>query len=188
MKIGILKILNIPGLMVIALIALALQGTLFNNVSLAFFQPDVILFLVLWLAMKRTFAEGGVLTLILAYLVELKSGVPQGLFLTHYMMIYLGTRFLYRNFRVWNRRSLILIGVGAAVISRLNILFLMYLLNKSDNLWFHTLQLLAPTAIIHGILIPFVFRFLHRFDFLTFKNPEAEHRYERDFHLDEEMI
>jgi len=120
--------------------------------------------------------------------VELKSGSPRGLFLLHYMILYLITRFLYRNFQVLNRRSLVLIGVGASIISRLDILFLMYLLNKAENLWFHTLQLLAPTAIIHGVLIPFVFRFLYRFDLWTFKNPEAEHRYERDFYLDEEPI
>jgi len=167
---------------------MAFQGTLFNSVTLAFFQPDIILFFVLWLAMKRDFAEGGILTLILAYLVELKSGGPRGLFLIHYMTLFLVTRFLYRNFHVLTRRSLILIGVGASIVSRLGILFLMYLLNKADNLWFHTLQLLAPTAIIHGILIPFVFRALYRFDFWTFKNPEAEHRYERDLYLDGELI
>jgi rod shape-determining protein MreD len=188
MKPRILKALNLPGLLLFALLVMSLQSTLFNSVSLAFFQPDIILFLVLWVAMKRDFEEGGFLTLILGYLVELKSGSPRGLFLLHYMILYLVTRFLYRNFQVLNRRSLVLIGVGASLISRLNVLFLMYLLNKAENLWFHTLQLLAPTAIIHGVLIPFVFRFLHRFDLWTFKNPEAEHRYERDFYLDEEPI
>ena len=188
MKTRVLKLLNFPGLLMFALISMALQSTLFNSISLAFFQPDIILLLVLWVSMKREFAEGGFLTLLLAYLVELKSSAPRGLFLIHYMLIYLISRFLYRNFQILNRKSLILIGVGTALVSHLNILMLMYLLNKSDNLWFHTLQLLAPTAIIHGLLIPFVFKFLYRFDFWTFKNPEAEHRYERDFYLDEEPV
>jgi hypothetical protein len=188
MKIRILKLLNTPGLILSGLAAMALQGTLFNPVSLAFFQPDIILFIILWVAMKRAFTEGGIITLVLAYLAELKSGAPKGLFLIHYMLVFVITRFLHRNFHVLSRRSLILIGVGASIASRLDILFLMYLLNKAGNLWFHTLQLIAPTAIIHGILIPFVFRALYRFDYLTFKNPEAEHRYERDFHLDGEIL
>lgn len=188
MKARTLKLINLPGLVVMALMAMAVQTTLFNSSALGFFKPDVILLLVLWVAMKREFLEGGLLTLTFAYLVELKSGVPQGLFLIHYMFLYLVTRFLYRNFQVLNRRSLIMIGVGASVVSHLNLLFLMYLLNKSENLWFHTLQLLAPTAIVHGILIPFAFRFLYHFDNWTFKNPEAEHRYERDFYLDEEPV
>jgi len=188
MKSRALKLLNVPGLLLFALVSMALQSTLFNSSALAFFKPDVILFLVLWVSMKREWLEGGILTLVFAYLVELKSGAPKGLFLIHYMLIYLITRFLYRNFQVLNQRSLIFIGVGAAFFSHLNLLFLMFMLNKSENLWFHTLQLLAPTAIIHGILIPFVFRFLYNFDNWTFKNPEAEHRYERDFYLDEEPI
>lgn len=188
MKIRLLKMLNAPGLLLFALASMALQSTLFNTVTLAFFQPDIILFLVLWAAMKREWAEGGILTLLFAYLAELKSGAPRGLFLAHYMAIYLCTRFLYRNFHVLNRRSLIMIGVTSSVISHLGILILMHLLNKSENLWFHTVQLLAPTAIVHGLLIHWVFRLFHRFDFMTFKNPEAEHRYERDFYLDEEPV
>ena len=188
MKARLLKALNVPGLIMIALISLALQSTLFSNATLAFFQPDIIVFLVLWVAMKRTFGEGGVLTLVFGYIVELKSAAPRGLFLTNYMFLYLIARFLYKNFQVSNRRTLIMVGISAALFSQLDILFILFLLNKADNQWFHTLQLLAPTAIVHGTLIPIVFRGLYKFDFITLKNPEAEHRYERDFYLDEEPV
>jgi cell shape-determining protein MreD len=188
MKVRLLKALNVPGLILIALLMLTFQSTFFTNQTFAFFQPDAILFLVLWMAMKREFTEGGILTLVFGYCVELQSGAPQGLFLTNYMFIYLAMRFLYKNFQILNRRSLIMLGIGTAIFSRINILFILYLLNKADNQWFHTVQLLAPTAIIHGALIPFVFRFLHHFDMWTLKNPDAEHRYERDFYLDEEPV
>jgi rod shape-determining protein MreD len=188
MKARMLKLLNLPGMILFALVSLSLQGTLFNQPSLAFFQPDMILFLVLWAAMKREFLEGGILTLLFGYLVEIKSGAPQGLFLCTYMALFLFARFLYRNFQVLNRRSLVLVGIGAALMSQLMILLILSLLDKADNQWFHTLQLLAPTAITHGLFIPFVFRFLHRFDARTLKSPDAEYRYERDFHLDEEPI
>jgi cell shape-determining protein MreD len=188
MRARFLKSLNIPGLILIALICLALQATLFSNPAIAFFQPDMIIFLVLWVAMKRSFGEGGALTLVFGYLVELKSAAPRLLFLNNYMFLFLIARFLYKNFQVVNRRTLILIGIASALFSRLDILFILYLLNKADNEWFHTVQLLAPTAIVHGALIPFVFRGLYKFDFITLKNPEAEHRYERDFYLDEEPV
>ena len=188
MKVRLLKALNIPGLIVIALLALALQGTLFTNSTIAFFQPDIIILIVLWMAMKREFTEGGILTLILGYLVELKSAAPRGLFLTKSMFLFLIARFLYKQFQVLNTRTLMLIGISAALFSQLNILFILYLLNKSDNQWFHTLQLLAPTAIVHGIIIIPVFKLLAKFDFWTLKSPEAEHRYERDFYLDEDFL
>ena len=188
MKARLLKALNIPGLMILALIFLTLQSTLFTNKALAFFQPDVVLFLVLWVAMKRDFTEGGLLTLLFGYCVELQSAAPSGLFLCDYMFIFMLARFLYKNFHIINRRTLVLVGISAGLFSRINILFILYLVNKAENQWFHTIQLLAPTAIIHGLLIIPVFKFLHRFDMWTLKNPDAEHRFERDFYLDEETV
>ena len=188
MKVRLLKALNLPGLIFIALALLTLQSTLFNNKTLSFFQPDCIIFLVLWVSMKREFGEGGLLTLLFGYCVEVNSAAPQGLFLTNYMTLFLIGRFLYKNFHILNKRALVLVGIGTAILSRMNVLFILYLLNKADNQWFHTLQLLAPTAIIHGLLVIPVFLFLHRFDFWTLKNPDAEHRYERDFYLDEDPI
>ena len=188
MKVRLLKLLNVPGMIFITLIFLTVQSTLFTNKTLAFFQPDAVLFLILWVAMKRKFAEGGLLTLALGYCVELQSAAPAGLFLCNYMFIFLATHFLYKNFQILNKRTMILVGLSAGVFSRLNILFILYLMNKADNQWFHTLQLIPPTALIHGVIIVPIFQFLNRFDIWTLKNPDAEHRYERDFYLDEEPI
>ena len=188
MKVRLLKALNTPGLIFVALIFLTIQSTLFTNRTLAFFQPDAVMFLVLWVAMKREFAEGGVLTLLFGYSVELQSAAPAGLFLCNYMFLFLLAHMLYRNFHILNKRALVLVGMSAGILSRIDILFILYLLNKADNQWFHTIQLLAPTAIVHGALIIPIFTFLHRFDIWTLKNPDAEHRYERDFYLDEEPI
>jgi hypothetical protein len=81
-----------------------------------------------------------------------------------------------------------MVGFGASIFTQMTILLILAALDKADNQWLHTLQLLAPSAITHGLLIPFVFRFLHQFDYRTLKSPDAEYRYERDFHLDEEPI
>jgi cell shape-determining protein MreD len=188
MKARLLKALNFPGLIVIALLFQTLQSTLFTNRFFSFFQPDAVLFLVLWVAMKRDFIEGGFLALLFGYSVELNSGAPRGLFLTNYIFIFLLAKLLYKNFHILNKWALALVGASAAVFSRLDILFILYLLNKAENQWFHTLQLLAPTALVHGVLIIYVFRFLHKYDMWTLKNPEAEHRFERDFYLDEEFV
>lgn len=75
-----------------------------------------------------------------------------------------------------------------AVLSRLLVLFILFLLNKADNEWLYTIRLLAPSAIVHGLLIPFAFQFFHRFDHWTLKNPNSEHRHEQDYYLDEEFI
>ena len=128
MKVWLLKAMNLPGLILIVFMLLALQSTLFTNPTLSFFQPDCILFVVLWLAMKRTFYEGGFITLLLGYFVELHSGAPKGVFLLNYMFIFLITRILNKNFQVLKRRTLILLGIGTAIFSRLDLLFILFLI------------------------------------------------------------
>ena len=188
MKARILKFLNIPGILIIATLLMTIQSTFFTSYPLSFFQPDGVFLILIWISMKREFTEGGIMTLMLGYCMELHSASPRGMYLTNAMIIFLLTHFMYRNFQVKNRKTLVLIGGSLSVLSRLNILFILFLLNKAENEWQYTLRLLMPTAIIHGALIPFVFQFLHKFDIWTLKNPNAEHQHEQDFYLDEEFI
>ena len=188
MKARLLKLSNFPGMLVIALFALTLQSTLFNYPSIAFFQPDLLIFFTLWAAVRRNFIEGGILTLLFGYLVEIYSAAPQGFYLCTYMTIYLLARFLYQQFQISNKKVLVLVGIGFSILLRLIVLFILYLLNRSENVWHHTLQLLAPTVLSHAILIFFTFRVLQRFDNWSLKNPDAERHHERNFHLDEELV
>jgi rod shape-determining protein MreD len=188
MKAWLLKLLNVPGLFLIASGMMVIQSTLFTSYPLTFLQPDGILLLTLWISMRRNFTEGGLLVLMLGYLIEIHSSAPRGMYMTHGIFIFLMTHFLSKNFHVLNKRSLILVGASMAVLSRLIILFILYLLNRADNEWRYSIQLILPSAIIHGALIPFAFQFFHRFDLWTLKNPKAEHRHEQDYYLDEEFI
>ena len=188
MKARLLKLSNFPGILVIALLAMTLQSTLFNHPSIAFFQPDFLIFFTLWVSVRRSFIEGGILTLLFGYLVEIHSAAPQGFFLCVYMTIFLSARFLQQQFQISNKRMLVLVGIGFSIFMRLLVLFILYLLNKAGNLWQHTLQLLAPTILSHGLLVYFTFKLLQRFDNWTLKNPDAERHHERNFHLDEEFV
>lgn len=188
MKARILKLLNGPGLLLIALGMMTLQSTFFNSYPIIFFQPDGVLLMLLWIGMRREFVEGGVLSLLLGYLSELHSAAPAGLFMVQAMTTFLIVHFFNYQFQVLNKRSLLLVGALSSVFSHLLILFVLFLLNKADNQWLSTLRLLAPSAIVHAFLIGPVFKFFHRFDHWTLKNPNAEHQHERDFYLDEEFI
>jgi len=188
MKARLLKLSNFPGILVIALFALTLQSTLLYLPSIAFFQPDLLIFFVLWVATKRTFIEGGILTLSFGYLAELYSAAPQGFYLCTYMAMYFIARVLYQQFQISNKKVLVLVGIGFSVILRMITLFILFLLNRSENVWHHTLQLLAPTILSHAVLIIYIFRILQQFDNWSLKNPDAERHHERNFHLDEELV
>jgi rod shape-determining protein MreD len=188
MKAKLLKMTNLPGILAFALLALALQSSLFNHPSIAFFQPDFLIFFTLWVAIRRSFIEGGILTLLFGYLTELHSAAPQGFYLCVYMTIYLSARFLYQQFQITNSRILALVGILYASFARLMTLFILFLMNRTDNVLIHTFQLIAPTIFTHAILIVITFKWLMRFDNITLKNPDAERHHERNFHLDEELV
>lgn len=188
MKQRLLKILNFPGMILLALLGLTLQSTLFNHPSLAFFQPDLLLFFILWVSIKREFIEGGILTLLFAYLVEIHSSAPQGFYFCTYMGIYLLARLLSQQFQITSRTNLAVVGILFSLIMRMTVLMILFFLNRAESVFMHTLQLLAPTVFSHSILIFVVFRILHRFDLWTLKNPESERRQERNFALDEEWV
>ncbi len=188
MKARILKLLNIPAILVMATLVMTLQSTLFTSYPFTFFQPDGILLMIIWIGMKRQFTEGGILTLFLAYGMELHSASPRGIYLADAMMVFLLTHFLYRNFQVIHLKTLLLLGAGFSVLSRLFILFELYYLNKAGNEWIYTLRLLAPTAIIHACVIPIIFKIFHKLDHWTLKNPHAEYQHEQDYSLDEDFI
>src|SRR4051812_25301505 len=78
------------------ILGIAVQTSFFNWYPLYYFQPDLVLTVVVWCALQRSFTEGGILTLFLAQIAETHSGSPKGLYLMMYMGIYLLVRVLSR--------------------------------------------------------------------------------------------
>ncbi len=181
----VLKTLNAPILVIILTFLVAIQSSLFNSYPLMYLQPDVVLVAVVWSALRRDFAEGGVLTLILANIAEIHSGAPQGLYLACYMAVYLAIRILSRFFLFPNLTSYIGLTLGASIFWKLLSLFILHLLGLSANQWRHTLVLLLPGAVMVGIVSIWLFRFFERFDWVTYKNPKAKHA-DDDILIDEE--
>src|ERR1700744_1495671 len=85
----LLRFLNSPALVILTAIAIAIQTSLFATWPIRFFEPDVVLLVVMWCSLRREFVEGGVLTRIIAEIAELHSAAPQGILLVSYMAVYL---------------------------------------------------------------------------------------------------
>ena len=73
MKRLIWRLLNAPLLFMIVGFGVALATSIFNSYPLHYFQPDLIFLVVIWCSLRRTFTEGGVLTLLFA-LLAVSSG------------------------------------------------------------------------------------------------------------------
>lgn len=180
----ILRLLNGPSLIILVAIGIAVQSSLFNSYPFLYLQPDVVLIAVIWCALRRDFTEGGILTLLMGDIAELHSSSPQGLFLISYLAIYLGVRAANRLLVIPHFSSLIILTLCASVAWKLTNLAVLDLMGLSGNQWKHTLVLLLPGAVMQGVIGIWVYRWLEKFDWVTFKNERARQALEDELQLD----
>jgi hypothetical protein len=182
----ILRLLNAPFLILLVAIGVALQSSLFCTWPLIYIQPDVILPVVVWCAMKRGFDEGGIITLIIANMGEIHSASPSGIFLLSYMIVYLLVRAASRYFVIQSLVSFAVVTVIGSAGWKLVGQLILYLLGVSANQWRHTLTFILFGAVIEGVFSIWVFQWLEKFDRATFKNLRAEQAMEDELQLNNE--
>ena len=81
-----------------------------------------------------------------------------------------------------------LVTLFASVFWKLTGLGLLYLLGGATNQWRHTLLLLCPGAVIEGAIGVWIYRWLEKYDWVTFKSARAEHLLEDELVLDHEGL
>ncbi|MBY0469559.1 hypothetical protein K2X30_00210 [bacterium] len=170
----ILRWLNAPIFVLMVVVGLALQSSLFSFYPLLYLQPDLLLIVAVWCGLRRPFIEGGVIVLLVSALGEVHGGAPQGLFEIAYMCVYLLVRLLAKVIVVGNFGSVIALTLGSSILWKLICLLFLYLMGKADNQWKHTVSLIFPSAVITGTFSVWVYRWLEWFDWKTYKSPRAQ--------------
>lgn len=166
---AILRFLNSPILVFFTLLGVAIQTSFFTFWILPYLQPDLVLLIVLWCALRRSFAEGGALTLILANVAEIHSASPRGLYLITYMLIYLLVRWSARILVIRDVKAFQILTVMTSLGSKIFSLGIVYLLGISIGKWDHTLRFIIPGALMNGLMSQWIFHGLNRFDQKTYK-------------------
>lgn len=180
----ILRALNPLFLALIALIGIAIQTSLFNLWPLNYVEPDFILLLILWCALRRNFIEGGILTLIFGHFSEIHSASPSGLLLLSYMLIYLAVKGLAQLLVIPDLASYVVLTLLTSVTFKLVNTTLLQMLAPTLTPWKNTLVLLFPGAAVAGLLSIGVFPQLEKLDLITCKRMKAEESLEPDLRLD----
>jgi hypothetical protein len=182
----ILRALNTPLFIFLVTLCIALQSSLFSSWPFLYFQPDIVLLAVVWCSLRRRFAEGGILTLILANISEIHSAAPQGLFLINYMLIYLLVRGSSRFLVVPSLNHYTLLSMASSMIFKILSFLVLYLLSGSFSGWKHTLTFLPLGAAVEGFFSIWIFHWLEIFDWVTFKHFNAERLMDEELRLDHE--
>jgi cell shape-determining protein MreD len=182
----LLQFLNAPLLLLIAGLLVGAQTSLFAPAQLYVFQPDVLLLFLIWVGLKRDFTEGGILTLILGEIAEVHSSGTRGLLLIQSMTVFLIVRACARLLALPRQSSWILLTLGLAIFSKFLLVFLVQVLGLGPAPWRHTFILLFPSSVTTSLLALVGFRWLDRFDFLTFKSEKARQSVEDELQIEGE--
>lgn len=181
------RALNAPALILLICVGIGVQTSLFQYYPFMYLQPDVVLLAVIWVALRRDFTEGGILTLIAGNIAEIHSASPQGVLLCSYMLIYLLVRAMNRYVLLPRLTSLVGVTLLFSILWKLSGLGILWLIQGADNHWRHTLSLLFPGAVMEGAVAVWIYRLFEKFDYVTFKDPRRE-QLEDELHLDEESL
>jgi rod shape-determining protein MreD len=182
----LLSALNPPAFVLLAIIAVGVQTSLFASYPLMYLQPDFLLIAVIWCAMKRSFTEGGILTLIFGNIAEIHSSSPAGILLIAYMAVYLAIRLTAKLFVIPSLAHLIIVTLGASIFWKCSYMTVLYMMGLSANQWRHAVILLFPGAVMEGVIGIWLYRWLDRFDWITYKNVKARQILEGELQLDSE--
>ena len=102
------------------------------------------------------------------------------------MAVFLLVRSASRFLVIPSLFSYAMLTMASSVIWKLLGLIVLYLLNVSGNQWKHTLAFLFIGAAVEGFFSIWIYRWLERFDWVTFKNARAEHAVDEELQLDSE--
>ncbi|MEK6580536.1 MAG: hypothetical protein AABZ55_15040 [Bdellovibrionota bacterium] len=182
----ILRALNAPALILFAIFGVALQTSLFQSWPLLYMQPDMVLLLVVWVALKREFLEGGIVTLLISDIAEIHSSAPKGSFMICYMVVYLLIRLATKLFVIPSAGPLTFLTLSASIVWKAVLLGVLYTLGAMTNQWKHTLILLFPGALIEAAIGMWTYPLLEKFDRNTFRNPFAEKALDDELQLEGE--
>lgn len=170
------------------ILAVGLQSGIFADYPLNLLQPNIVLLAVIWCALKRGFFEGGVLTLLFAYVAELHSASPQGIFLIIYMAIYLLLRLSIAVLVVQTQGTLVGLTLAISALEKLVLILLFRTLFIPLGDWKEHLFSGVMGALVNASLGAWVFRALERFDWVTFKNAKARQLLENDLYISGEGL
>lgn len=170
----LLRAFNGPAIILIALLGVAIQTSFFSFWILPFLRPDIVLLIVIWCALRREFTEGGVLTLILANLTEIHSAAPSGMFMISYMLVYFLVRSAARTLVIPDLSAFLLITLWVTVFAKICNISLLYLLGAQALQIKQTMIYIFPSAVVNAILGKWLYQWLEKFDWYTFKDARAD--------------
>jgi len=147
----------------LGIIFLTLQSTLLASLHIQRIRPDLVLILTLYLGLFYSPVSGGILVLLLGFLMDLFSGNSFGLYTLSRPFIFYVAQFSRGRFYLESYRSQFLFVFILGLVEGLLIFFLLNVLNPvpSGHLYPLLVSFLLPQSFLTGLITPILFTLIH---------------------------
>ena len=162
----------------LGIVAVVLQSTLFVYPPLHYFQPDILLIIVVYMGFRRNIIEGGFFAACAGVMVEANSGSASQFMVLTYMYAFLIAKILSRILVAPDFLSSLGMSGALFVIKKIGILLLLATRGHFENGVRHFFIFLFPGVFVQLLLTPILFAWFMKIDLLTYKDDHAEDEYD----------
>jgi rod shape-determining protein MreD len=154
--------------LILGLIFLTIQSTLFTSFPIQRIRPDIVLILTLYWGLYYPPVSGGILALLMGFLMDLFSANSFGLYTLSRPFIFYLAQFFKERFYLESFVSQFLFVFLSGLVEGLLLLLLLRGLNPDpvNNLFLLFFTFLLPQSFIAGLLTPILFFLIHKGFFL----------------------
>jgi hypothetical protein len=178
---NILKNINFLLYLLVALLIATVQSTIFAYYPLHYFQPDLLLIMVVYLGFKRDILEGGTLVLLAAMILEAHSSAGRNFLLTTYLYTFLIAKILSRMVVVPDMVTAIGFVTGLTIFKRIGLLILLGMQGRAENSLKHFMIFIGGVlleVVVQATLTPPFFAWFNIIDMRTYKDEHSEDEYD----------
>ena len=174
----ILRRLNFLFYLILALIAIAIQSTIFSYFPLNLLQPDFLLILVVYFGFQRSILEGSFLTASAALFFELHSSNGKFFYLAIYLYVFLISKLLSKTLVTPDSVASMGIVAALALFKKIGIAVLVTIYGRGVNGLFYYVLHTVPYILVQALLTPVCFNWFRSIDLRTYKDEHAEDEYD----------
>ena len=156
--------LNLFIILFASIILAAFQSVVLKLPIFSWLELDLLLLVIVFLSLHRTFVEGIFATIVLGRLVEIHSSSPVGIILTSYLAVFISIFFAKEMFLVGTSFSNIILSLAGGVIWKSVFLLLSFRYGLLSNTWVYTLEYTPPYLLSLGVFARPVFSGLRYLD------------------------
>jgi hypothetical protein len=170
------RVLNFAVVTLLCLLFAAVQSVALKLSFLAWLELDLLLLVVVYLSLHRSFVEGVLLMIVIGRLAELHSGAPVGILTGCYLTVFMAILFTKELFLVATTFSSIILAVAGGLIWKIAFLILAQRYGILGNVWQASLEFIFPYLLALGIFSRPVMELMRWVDQWTHVERDSEAR------------